>query len=180
MGVVLLAGCTPAGKTVSRSVIENRIQTILEVPTIEFVYREVLYIGEEARFLGIKHLDKRLLFSVDIILKAGFDLSKGIEIDRAIDNTIRIILPEPEILEVDADEDSIHQFFVKEWGGRITRMDYYDELNRRKNDIKKDAVSRGILLKAKENGEKMISGLLQSIGDSKVRILYKTGEALHE
>ncbi len=173
-GVMFLGSCMPKTNTVSRSVIENQIRTILEVPVTEYVYREILYIGKEARFLGIKHMDKRLLFSVNIILKAGFDLTKGLEAEKTR-NGIHLVLPEPEILEIDVDENSIHQFFVKEWGGKITRLDYYDELNKKKADIEKDALKRGILVKARENGEKMISALFESLGIPSVTISYKKG-----
>ncbi len=166
--------CTQGTRSLSKSVIENQIRTILEVPVTEYVYREILYIGKEARFLGIKHMDKRLLFSVNIILEAGYDLTKGLGIRKTLQG-IHIILPEPEILETDVDENSIHQYFVKEWGGKITRLDYYDELNKKKAAIKMEAVRRGILVKARENGEKMITGLFESLGIPSVTISYKKG-----
>ncbi len=174
--LVFTAGsCSPGTRTLSQSVIVSQIQTVLEVPVTEYVYREILYIGKEARFLGIKHMDKRLLFSVNVVLKAGFDLTKGVEV-RKTPGGIHVLLPEPEILETDVDENSIHQFFVKEWGGKITRLDYYDELNKKKAGIEQDAVHRGILVQARENGERMISGLLESLGVPSVTIEYKKGD----
>ncbi|MCK5200824.1 MAG: DUF4230 domain-containing protein, partial [Spirochaetales bacterium] len=87
-----------AQTTTSKPVIENQIRGILELPTIEYIYREVIYVGQEARFLGFKHIDKRLLFSIDLIISAGIDLTKGIEIRNITNGGIQIILPEPEIL----------------------------------------------------------------------------------
>ncbi len=164
--------CRERIRPVSVTVIENQIRSLLEIPTVEYVYREILYFDEEARFLGIKHLDKRLLFSVDMVTRAGFDLSKGLEVHR-IFNTLKVTLPRPEILEVDADEGSIHQFFVKEWGGKISRLDYYDELNLRKEGIRDDAVRRGILNKAKENLEGMVSRLVAGFGVESVNFEYR-------
>ncbi len=178
--LLFFTGCTLVKKTFSPTIIENRIRTILEVPTVEYVYREILYFGKEARFLGIKHMDKRLLFSVDIILQAGFNLEKEIQIKRTINGGILITLPEPEILIIDVDENSIHQFFIKEWGGKISRLDYYDELNKRKKSIKQDAIKRGILIKARENGSKMIRGLLRPLKFQKIQIHYKTGVIPYE
>ena len=171
--LVIAGGCAPKAETFSSSVIENQIRTILEVPTTEYVYREILYLGKEARFLGIKHLDTRLLFSVDIAIQAGFDLTKGLTVINSFKG-LTVILPKPEILLVDIDEDSIHQFFVKEWGGKISRMDYYDELNKRKENILQDAEKRGILLKAEENGKKMILNLLQSTIAEDITITVQT------
>lgn len=169
LGLILsvLISCT-AQTTTSRPVIENQIRGILELPTIEFVYREVIYIGHEAKFLGFKHIDKRLLFSIDLIISAGLDLSKGIEIRNITNGNIQIILPEPEILLVDADEGSIHQFFVKEWGEKVSRLDYYDKIVESKEEIVSDAIERGILIKAKNNAEEMILKIFSVDGTTKV------------
>ena len=157
-----------AQTTTSRPVIENQIRGILELPTIEYVYREVIYVGHEAKFLGFKHIDKRLLFSIDLIISAGIDLTKGIEIRNITNGDIQIILPEPEILLVDADEGSIHQFFVKEWGEKVSRLDYYDEIVKSKEEIRSNAIERGILLKAKNNAEEMILKIFSVYGIKKV------------
>ncbi|RKX93916.1 MAG: DUF4230 domain-containing protein [Spirochaetes bacterium] len=170
--ILLTLSCRERIRPVSATVIENQIRSLLEIPTVEYVYREILYFDEEARFLGIKHMDKRLLFSVDMVTRAGFDLSKGLEV-RRIFNSVKITLPKPEILEVDADEESIHQFFVKEWGGKISRLDYYDELNLRKEGIRKDAVKRGILDKARKNFEGMVSKLATSFDLESVNFEYR-------
>lgn len=153
--LTVLVSCTQ-NITTSRPVIENQIRGILELPTIEYVYREVIYVGHEAKFLGFKHIDKRLLFSINLIISAGIDLTKGIEIRNITNGDIQIILPEPEILLIDADEASIHQFFVKEWGEKVSRLDYYDEIVKSKEEIASDAIERGILLKAKNNAEELI------------------------
>ncbi|MCK5199374.1 MAG: DUF4230 domain-containing protein, partial [Spirochaetales bacterium] len=163
----LLISCTPK-TTLSRPVIKNQIRAMLELPTIEYIYREVIYVGQEAKFLGIKHLDKRLLFSIDLIINAGIDLTKGIEIRNITNGGIQVILPEPEILLVDADEGSIHQFFVKEWGDKVSRLDYYDEIVKSKKDITEDAIERDILIKAKNNAEEIILKIFSVYGTTKV------------
>jgi len=169
----ILGSCSPK-INISKPVIENQIRGILNLPTIEYVYREIIYVGQEARFLGIKHLDKRLLFSIDLIINAGIDLTKGIEIRNVSNGSIQIILPEPEILSVDADEGSIHQFFVKEWGDKISHLDYYDEIVRSKNNIEIDAIERDILVKAKNNAEDMILKLLSIYGITKVSFKWRS------
>ena len=168
----LFLSCSPP-INLSKPVIENQIRGILELPTIEYVYREIIYIGQEARFFGIKHLDKRLLFSVDIIINAGIDLTKGIEIRNVNDGSIQIILPEPEILMIDADETSIHQFFVKEWGDKISHLDYYDEILKSKDDIRIDAIERDILIKAKNNTEDLILKIFSVYGISNVSFKWR-------
>jgi len=170
--LTLVFSCTP-GQNISKPVIENQIRTILDLPTVEYVYREIIYVGQEARFFGIKHLDKRLLFSIDLIINAGIDLTKGIEIRNVIDGSIQIILPEPEILEIDADESTIYQFFVKEWGDKVSHLDYYDEIVKSKNNIKKDAIERGILIKAKNNAENIISKIFSVYGVTNISFKWR-------
>jgi len=169
---VLLNTCEQ-NASFSKPVIENQIRGLLNLPTVEFVYRDIIYVGQEASFFGIKHLDKRLLFSVDLKINAGVDLTKGVEIRNLEDGGLQISLSEPEILEVDADEGSIHQFFVKEWGGKVSRLDYYDEIVKSKNSIKIDAVKRNILLKAKENTEDIIVKLFSVYGITNVSFMWR-------
>ena len=169
--LTLTTSCSPQYK-LSKPVIENQIRGLLELPTIEYVYREIIYVGQEASFLGIKHMDKRLLFSVDIIINAGIDLTRGIEIRNTTDGSVQIKLSEPEILLVDADEGSIHQFFVKEWGDKISHLDYYDEIVKSKDSIKIDAIERNILIKAKNNAEEMILKLFAVYGITKVSFIW--------
>ena len=143
--------------------IERRIRTILELPTYEHVYHNVIYIGEEARFLGIKHLDKRLLFSIDVTVKAGIDLQRGISITETSTGALRVGLPPPEILLVDADESSIREYFAKEFGGKISRLEYYDEIAESKRKTVQDAVDRGILDISGEYAKTMVENLLASL-----------------
>ncbi len=169
---LLLSTCEQ-NTSFSKPVIENQIRGLLNLPTVEYVYRDIIYVGQEARFFGIKHLDKKLLFSVDLIIDAGIDLTKGIEIRNLEDGGIQISLSEPEILKVDADEGSIHQFFVKEWGGNVSRLDYYDEIVKSKNSVKIDAVERNILLKAKKNTEDIILKLFSVYGITNVSFMWR-------
>jgi len=147
----------------SPSGIERRIRSILELPTYEHVYHNVIYIGEEARFLGIKHLDKRLLFSIDVTVKAGINLQKGISVTRTSTGALRVGLPPPEILMVDADESSIREYFAKEFGGKISRLEYYDEIDESKRRTVEDAVDREILDISGEYAKTMVENLLDSL-----------------
>ncbi len=157
--------------------IERRVRTILELPTYEHVYHNVIYLGEEARFLGIKHLDKRLLFSVDVTVRAGIDLRKGIDIEPTSTGTLRIGLPSPEVLLADADEATIREYFAKEFGGKISRLEYYDEIDKSKARSVEDAIERGILEEAGRQAKALIEGLLLSLGLSEVYIYFQNEEA---
>lgn len=151
---------TPA----SPDLMERSIRSILELPTYEHIYHNIIYIGEEARFLWIKHLDKRLLFSIDITVQAGVDLKRGVTVTPTPSGGVRIGLPSPEILLVDADESSIRQYISKEFGGSFTRLEFYDEIDLSKEQTVRDAVEGGILDISAARAQTLVENLLSSLG----------------
>jgi hypothetical protein len=89
-----------------------------------------------------------------------------------------VLLPEPELLLVDADESSIREYFLKEFGKSIGRLDYYDEIERGKERVRKEAIGRGILVKAEQNARDAITGLFSPVvsGGVTVRFVGPEGE----
>jgi Protein of unknown function (DUF4230) len=173
--IVALSGCADRRHR-ELDIVTRQIRSILEVPAYEHVYREVIYLGKEASFLGIRTQDKRLLFSVDMRVQAGIRLDRGFSLTPRGISAVDVSLPPAEILLVDADEESIRQFFILERGGSITHTEYYDEIEASKIAIREDALERGILEKAEENARELIRGILSGAGYGEIRFL-KPGEA---
>jgi hypothetical protein len=148
------------------------------MPTFEHVYRDIIYLGEERKFLKIiPTMEKRLLFSINVHVQAGIDLTEGIEIIPGEKGEIEVHLPPAKILVIDADEASINQYFASAWGGEIERLDYYDEIGAAKEDIRQDALRRGILANAEANGQKLLEKFLILAGYTDVRFKQlKTGD----
>ncbi len=162
------------------STVERQIKAVLELPTYEYVYRDIIYIADQAEFLGFRHRDKQLLFAVDVHLQAGIDLKKGVTVTPAEtrpggNRGLSITLPAPEILMIDADETSITQYFKKEFGGEISRLEYYDEISQSKVQIRRDALERGVLTRARENASSVVRSLLQSQGIEPVIVQFRSG-----
>lgn len=143
---------------------ETRIREICEIPGYEHIYRDIIYLDEQTSFLAIPVVDKRVLFSVDVRIQAGVDLNRGFSVEPVSRKAVRVYLPEAEILLADADEGSIHQYFLKEFGGRISRLEYYDEIERKKDELIQDSLQRGILVRAEANVKKIIENFLQISG----------------
>lgn len=144
--------------------LKSHIQDICEIPGYEHVYRDIIYIDRKTSFLAIPVVDTRVLFAVDIRIQAGIDLSAGFEVEQLSRNAVKVSLPPAGILLADADEDSIEQYFIKEYGDQVSRLDYYDEIERKKGELIDDAIRRGILDKAEENVRKIIENFLQLSG----------------
>lgn len=161
--------------------VERQIKAVLELPTYEYVYRDIIYIADQAEFLGFRHKDKQLLFAVDVHLQAGIDLTKGVTVKPAGSRpggtqSLSVTLPAPEILVIDADETSITQYFKKEFGGEIGRLEYYDEISNSKEQIRHDALERGILTQASENAASLVRSLLQSQGIEEVVVAFQSAQ----
>ena len=173
--VLILCTCAvkPSAPPINAASIEQQVKAVLELPTYEYVYRDIIYIAEQAEFLGFRHTDKQLLFAVDVRLQAGVDLTKGIEIKVENAHEITLTLPNPEILLIDADESSISQYFKKEFGGEISRLEYYDEISRSKEQIRQDAIENGVLAKAEDNAASILRSLLQQQGVDTVHISFR-------
>ncbi len=150
--------------------IETRVRDILSLPTYEHIYRDVVYVGEQARFIGILTKDKEVLFSIDVNVRAGIDLTEGLDITFPDTRSAVVSIPPAKVLSIDADENTIHQYFLREWGGNLSTLQYYDEINRKKEFLLEDAVSRGILIKAERNAEQLIRNFLGLSGFENIEI----------
>ena len=74
---------------------------------------------------------------------------------------------------IDADETTITQYFKKEFGGEISRLEYYDEISQSKTQIRRDALERGVLTRARENASSVVRSLLQSQGIEPVVVQFR-------
>ena len=171
--IVLSGGC--AQNAIPVSSLEARVRRILELPTYEHIYRDVVYFDEERSYVVFK-TRKAVLFSVDISVQAGLDLTKGFEIKRRGFSRAIAVVPPAEILLIDADESSIQEYFVEERFDAISRLDYYDEIDRSKEKIREDAINRGILERAQERAYRLIRGVLTSAGYERVDIIQAASE----
>ena len=151
------------------SEIETQIKEILTLHTYEHVYRDIIYLDEQKTFLIFKGKGKkpRALFSINIRVQAGIDFTEGFRLYRDGENPgkIYVKMPQPRILLVDADENSIDEFFSRE---KIGLIEASDEINIKKEQIREDALQRGILFKAEENAKKILGDFLRYSGFEEV------------
>lgn len=163
--ILIISACSPGTAEAPPESFELSIRNILEMPAYEQIYRDIVYIGEEQKVLFIKTTDKRVLFSIDIRIQAGIKNAGLIDVNITGEKsdgqkTAIVSLPQAEILLADADEKTIEQYFIKEWGGEISRLEYYDEINRKKEELVAAAVKNGILKQADANIKSLITGFL--------------------
>ena len=176
LSLLLLCACTQNEGEDIREV-STHIRSILELPTFEHVYRDVVFLDRERSFLIFKTMDTEVLFSVDVRVQAGVDLRDGFSVEQARGGALTVALPPAKILLADADEESIHQYFLKEIGGGISRLDYYDEISAKKEIIVQDAIERGILERADENARSLLESFLRNIRNETVTVVTSGGRS---
>lgn len=146
--------------------IDSEIKNITKLSTYQHIYKDIVYIKEDKNFFSLSLHSKSVLFSVNINVTAGIDYDKiKYKIE---DKTITVTLPDAEIFSIDADETSIVQYFIKEKNSKIDLLTIYNAINEKKTEIELDAINRGILNKAENNAEILISDFLFSIGFKEV------------
>ena len=177
VSLYLAAGCA-AERQREIEQISRQIRSILELPTFEHLYRDVVYVDRERSFLIFKTMDAEVLFAINVRIQAGIDLRDGFAVHRTRKEGLTVALPPAKILLADADEESIEQYFLKEIGGSISRLDYYDEINRKKEELIADAVDRGILERAEENARLLIGSFLENVRGEPVIFVTSDGGRL--
>lgn len=177
----LLVSCTERETVPGELALERRISSLLELHTVEYVYRDIVYFGDQESFLGIfRTRDQQLLFAVHLRVQAGVDLSKGVEVLRDSQEPALLLVrvPAPEILIVDADEGSIEQFFVRERGGSIQWDQVSEEMESVKERVRRDALEKGILTRAEDNAVRLIREVMTVAGYEDVVVQVRPAQEL--
>jgi len=165
-----LFGCR-AESSVDMARIESRIRMLAELETAESIYRDIVYFGDARSFLFFRTMDRRLLFAVNLHVRAGVDLSEGVRLEPDGAGGVDVYLPAARILVVDTDESSIHQYFVREQGGRIGYLEFSGSIEEVKERVAADAVERGLLNRAEQNARVLVENLLTVAGVREVRFV---------
>jgi hypothetical protein len=175
VAVILLAVLTAVpglkGKAPAMPALETRVRSILELPTAEYIYKDILYLGDTRSFLFFKTMDRRLLFSVQIRVRAGINLDEGFRLypDKGDPKRIYVRMPRAKIVLVDADDRSIRQYF--EQGDRFGRLEFSAAIEEAKPRVERDARDRGLLNRAEENARGLVQSFLQFAGFEEVQFL---------
>lgn len=155
--------------------IESRVRSLMVLETAESIYRDIVYFGDSRSFLFFRTMDRRLLFAVNLHVRAGVDLADGFELHLAEDGAVTVVLAPAKILVVDTDESSIFQYFVREQGGRIGYLEFSGSIEEVKQRVAEDAIQRGLLHRAQENAQSMLKNLLTVAGVQNVRFAAPQG-----
>lgn len=144
------------------SSIQTQLEALFEMPTVEMVFRDVVYHRSNQTALGVMSYDFReTLFRVLVRIQAGFDLSSPtFSIAREGDRII-IHLPEPKILMADADDESLHEYFSRD--NNIGLRFLQERKKERIEAAKTQALKNGILGEAARQARLRVGEVLTAL-----------------
>lgn len=151
------------------------IQTIGELATAEYTYGKILELNDEADWYKVGN--RRILINVRAKVKAGVDLTKLSKNDiKLIDeNSVRITLPEPEILSFDLNQTDVNTV-IQDVSG--FRFDFSQEeklkiLKLGEQEIRKQMLESTILIDARINARVFVEDFYTENGFKSVEVSFK-------
>lgn len=152
----------------------DRIQTLKnlsELATAEYHVTKIVKFSDE-KFYG----DRKILFETSAILKAGVDLNGLKDSDFIIKHdTISLFLPQPKLLSLNMQSDSIHENFVKTgmFRKRFSNKDKDKILTAGEKSIRDNIQNIGIIRAAKENTKIFLETWLRLVGFNYINIYFR-------
>jgi len=156
-GVFLFTG--NSSSEAQTAVMEQRLRELRRLKTVTQTYRSVIYVEEKSFWRG----NKQVLFTVEYLVTAGVDFSRGLEIRDLPDGTVLVRIPPAEIFISDADETSIHQMYLRENSllNPIRMGDYMSQIILQGEANRQKALDGGILNHAEANAREAVLRILK-------------------
>lgn len=155
-------------KEISCDIIQDGLNDMGVLITEEYYFTEVVsYSSVKKLFktdIELKLTESNYLASYDGVVAAGFDFT-GITVEKDDEaKTITVHIPKAEIQYVDIDPDSFEIYSEKEGlGNPITLEDYNRSLLELEATAKTKAVNRGLLDRANENAQAVITNFITGL-----------------
>lgn len=155
-------------KVITAEIIQDGLRDMGELVTEEYYFTDVVSFSKlvELTKYRIKVSESSFLASYDGSIYAGIDFTKIIIEKDDEKKTIRIHLPDADILSVDIDPNSLIVYSEKQGiGNRITLEDYNNSLIGLEDNASSKAIEKGILTRADENAERIVKTFIGSLVD---------------
>lgn len=147
------------------STIVESIQQTGKLATVEYTLSKIIKANDNKTWY--KAGDRKILLSAEASIKGGVDLQVVTKEDIDIDGeTIRVVLPPPQILSVSIPPEKITVQYeeVSALRSRFSAAEREALLSQAETQIRRLADSLGILQKASENASLFMKKLLQQAG----------------
>jgi len=165
---------TPQEKTVDLGTLVTEVRELNRLETASMSVMHVGRVTQSYNLVPDALAGDEIMFLAKGDVIAGFDLSKLRRQDvwRSPDGTVNLRLPPPEVLVTRVDNKESHVIARKT--GVFRRADVDLETRARQHaeeNIRGEALKKGVLAMASTNGEKKLAELLHTLGFEKVRFI---------
>ena len=114
--------------------------------------------------IDIPFTQTKYIYSYDVIINAGYDFSQVKW--KVIDNKIEVEMPEPIIISNEIDLDSLVVYHEQESiFNQVSIAQNNQALQNLKKTAEQDAINNGLLVQARENAERILSGFFGQVYD---------------
>ncbi len=170
---LIIGGKEPVSHT---DVMEQRLRELRQLKTVSQTYRSVIYVEEKNFWRG----NKQVLFTLEYLVTAGVDFSKGLEIRELPDDVIQVRMPPAEIFSSDADETSINQMFLREQTllNPVRMGDYMPQVIAQGEANRQAALDNGILSHAEAKARLAVIRVLK-LGEFDIIVFGPTLGTVH-
>lgn len=160
---------SPISPQIDLDVVYSEIKNIGELASVEYLFSDAAKFTDSKYIGGYKlpWTEKSFLLKWDGVIKAGIELDQvRISVDRSDEEnkTIHVYLPQVKILSYEINDDSVEVVDEKDnIFNNITIEDKVAFDAKTKEAMKTRAIENGLLEKARENAEDILTRLLLSI-----------------
>ena len=149
----------PAEPEISAVVLQNQLSELSELAAVSYHYTNMAQYENSGQISGIviPFTTKRFILTYDGVIKAGIDLTKA---DLQVSgSTVRVALPEAEILSHELSEDSVEVF-----DERTSIFNPFPAFQAgQKAVMEEKAVAQGLLTEAREKAAEQVRLLLGAV-----------------
>lgn len=157
------------------SKVEENIIKLVELSTVKYNYTNIVEYKDNIQLKGLNlpFTTKNFIVKYSGYIKAGIDL-ETVDIKIEDKEKIEISMDKPKIIENVISEEDVYFFDEKNAiFNKLSFDDLYSVLIDEKEKMKKEALEKGLLNDAENNGEEIITSLLEGMGFKSIKIKFK-------
>ncbi len=164
----------PHRTTITKEILEEKLQAIGELATYEMTYRGYHIWGDSREFplIGVEipgtYNDLKVEYTGTI--KVGYDFEE-ITVDKLDDTRVHVTVPKVKVLDnyIEQTSETTHLSLFN----RIPENKAIELMTEAKTDELKSAEDQGIYQLAENNAKEMITALVSQFGDYEIQIIFE-------
>lgn len=162
-------------KEIISETIKEKVENIVELSTVKYNYTDVVNFNDSLKIgeMNLPFTKKSFIIKYSGYLKAGINL-ETLDVKVRDDKTVEVSMNKAAVLENVINEEDV--VFFDERDGFFNKLNYkdlYTLLVGQKEKVRKEALSRGLLLEAENNAEEILISLLREMDFKNVIIKFK-------